>query len=69
MSNPPSRHYRQGTGEACRLHENLGYGIGCFQGLSNFAVNGEWIKDLMVLGVSEFFLPLYGVLPKENLLF
>ncbi|VDK26498.1 unnamed protein product [Taenia asiatica] len=37
--------YRQGTGEACRLHENLGYGIGCFQGLSNFAVNG------LVLGV------------------
>ncbi|KAL5970460.1 Mitochondrial potassium channel ATP-binding subunit [Taenia solium] len=37
--------YRQGTGEACRLHESLGYGIGCFQGLSNFAVNG------LVLGV------------------
>ncbi|CDS35570.1 ATP binding cassette sub family B [Echinococcus multilocularis] len=37
--------YRQGTSEACRLHENLGYGIGCFQGLSNFVVNG------LVLGV------------------
>ncbi|VDL59633.1 unnamed protein product [Hymenolepis diminuta] len=37
--------YYQSTCEACRLHEYLGYGIGCFQGLSNFAMNS------LVLGV------------------
>uniref|UniRef100_A0A5K3ENA5 Mitochondrial potassium channel ATP-binding subunit n=4 Tax=Mesocestoides corti TaxID=53468 RepID=A0A5K3ENA5_MESCO len=39
------RQYSDGTSEACRLFEILGYGIGCFQGLSNFAMNG------LVLGV------------------
>ncbi|VDO13932.1 unnamed protein product [Rodentolepis nana] len=37
--------YQQSACEACYLHEFLGYGIGCFQGLSNFAMNG------LVLGV------------------
>ncbi len=35
-----SRHFSDETAEASRLHEMLGYGIGCFQGLSNFALNG-----------------------------
>ncbi|VDM33365.1 unnamed protein product [Hydatigera taeniaeformis] len=39
MEDQMIKQYRQGTEEARWLHESLGYGIGCFQGLSNFAVN------------------------------
>ncbi|VDD80162.1 unnamed protein product [Mesocestoides corti] len=42
------RQYSDGTSEACRLFEILGYGIGCFQGLSNFAMNGSY------LGLQDF---------------
>ena len=36
--------YNKEVNESCRQNQKLGLGIGMFQGLANFALNGEYLE-------------------------